>query len=128
MTYKSYRPLSPANTQYSSTRYNFTNCEWRASYHIDYIAQGSEVNHIWSTFILDEANGFTKAGIERINDSVRTYCWAILGSQSQTITNIIGIGSAFDAQKQFLANIEDAINSPVDLSSHIATYQNTLKY
>ena len=42
--------------------------------------------------------------------------------------NIIGTGTAFDAQKQFLANIEDAINSPVDLPSHIATYQNTLKY
>ena len=31
-------------------------------------------------------------------------------------------------KKQFLANIEDAINSPVDLPSQIARYQNTLKY
>ena len=30
--------------------------------------------------------------------------------------------------KQFLANVEDAINSPVDLPSQIARYQNTLKY
>ena len=40
----------------------------------------------------------------------------------------MGNGTAFDAQKQFLANIEDAINSPVDLPSQIARYQNTLKY
>ena len=74
----------------------------------------------------DNAKGFTRAGVERINDSIRTYCLAILGSQSQTRTDILGSGTAFDAQKQFLANVEDAINSPVDLSSQIARYQNTL--
>ena len=82
----------------------------------------------WTTFILDESKGFTRAGIERINDSIRTYCWAILGSQAQTRTGIIGVGTQFDTQKQFLANIEDTINSPVDLPSQIARYQNTLKY
>ena len=41
---------------------------------------------------------------------------------------MLGTGTAFDAQKQFLTNIEDAINSPVDLPSQIARYQNTLKY
>ena len=96
--------------------------------HIDYIAQGTEANSAWTTFILDDSNGFTRAGVERINDSIRTYCWAILGSQSQTRTDILGTGTAFDAQKQFLANIEDAINSPVDLPSQIARYQSTLKY
>ena len=40
----------------------------------------------------------------------------------------MGTGTAFDAQKQFLANIEDAINSPVDLPRQIARYQSTLKY
>jgi hypothetical protein len=39
--------------------------------HIDYIAQGKEVKEIWSTFILDNS-GFTKAGVEQINDSIRT--------------------------------------------------------
>jgi hypothetical protein len=96
--------------------------------HIDYIAQGKEVEDIWSTFILDNSEGFTKAGVERINDSIRTNCWAILGSQSQTRTYIIGTGIAFDAQKQFIANIEDAIQSPVDLPSQITRYQNVLKY
>ena len=96
--------------------------------HIDYIAQGTEANSAWTTFILDDSNGFTRAGVERINDSIRTYCCAILGSQSQTRTGILGTGTAFDAQKQFLANIEDEINSPVDLPSQIARYQSTLKY
>ena len=86
------------------------------------------MSNAWTTFILDNSNGFTKAGVERINESIRTYCWAILGSQSQTRTGILGTGTTVDAQKPFLANVEDAINSPVDLHSQIARYQNTLKY
>ena len=96
--------------------------------HIDYIAQDARVSNAWTTFILDNSNGFTKAGVKRINERIRNYCWAILGSQSQTRTNILGTGTAFDAQKQFLTNIEDPINSPMDLPSQIAIYQNTLKY
>ena len=37
-------------------------------------------------------------------------------------------GRGFDAQKQFLANVEDAIASPVDIPSSIARYQKTLQY
>ena len=48
--------------------------------HIDYISQQ---HRAWSTFILGKSNGFTRPGVERINESIRTYCWAILGSQSQ---------------------------------------------
>jgi hypothetical protein len=58
-----------------------------------------------------------------------TYVWSILGSQSQTRTNIVdNPGTSFDAQKQFLANIEDAIHSPVDLPSSIKRYEDTLRY
>ena len=78
--------------------------------------------------MLDNSNGFTRPGVERINDSIRTYCWAILGSQSQIKSDILGIGSAFDAQKQFLANVENGIQRSIDLPSQITRYQNTLKY
>ena len=57
--------------------------------HIDYIKQEDGVKDVWTTFILDQSEGFTRAGIERINESIRTYCWAILGSQSQTRTSIL---------------------------------------
>ena len=72
--------------------------------------------------------GFFRAGVSRINDSIRTYVWAILGSQSQARSSILGSGKAFDAQKQFLANVENAINSDVDLPSSIDRYQRTLQY
>ena len=66
--------------------------------------------------------------MKRLNDSIRTYVWAILGAQAQTRSNILKSGTGFDAQKQFLANIEDAIASPVDIPSSIARYQKTLGY
>ena len=43
-------------------------------------------------------------------------------------TNILKTGMGLDAQKQFLANIEGAIASPVDIPSSIAPYQKTLGY
>ena len=54
--------------------------------------------------------------------------WAILGPQAQTRTSILGTWTAFDAQKQFLANLEVAISSPVDLPSEIKRYQDVLQY
>ena len=88
---------------------------------------GSQFNAIGS-FVLDEGKGFTQAGIVRINDSIRTFVWAILGAQSQARTSILGKGKAFDAQRQFLANVETAINSAVDIPESIDRYQKTLGY
>ena len=103
-------------------------------YKIEYIEQyfskdkiGSQFDAIGS-FVLDKSVGFTQAGISRINDSIRTFVWAILGAQAQTRSSILSEGKAFDAQKQFLANVEDAINSAVDIPSSINRYQSTLQY
>ena len=85
-------------------------------------------NPDWSTFTFDEAFGFTQAGVERLNDSIRTYVWVILGAQAQTRSNILGTGTAFDAQNWYVANLEDAIKSPVDIPSNITRYEDTLQY
>ena len=89
--------------------------------------EGSPFDAIGS-FVLDKSDGFTQAGVPRINDSIRTYEWAILGAQSQARSSILGTAKAFDAQKQFLANVEDVINSEVDLPSSIERYQLVLQY
>ena len=39
-------------------------------------------HNAWSTFILDKGEGFTQPGIERLNDSIRTYVWCILSYNS----------------------------------------------
>ena len=87
-----------------------------------------DISGAWMTFVLDKSEGYTQAGVKRLNDSILTYVWAILGVQAQTRSNILKTGTRFDAQKQFLANIEDAIASPVDIPSSIARYQKTLQY
>ena len=66
--------------------------------------------------------------MERLNGSIRTYVWAILGAQAQTRSNILKAGTVFDAQRQFLANTEDAIASSVDIPASIACYQERLQY
>lgn len=94
---------------------------------VDTASDGNPMSAIGS-FVCDYGKGFTQAGVSRINDSIRTYVWVILGAQSQTRSSILGTGKAFDAQKQFLANVEDAINAEVDLPSSIERYQYTLQY
>ena len=123
-----YGPLGE-NVGYDPHRMSFTHKTTNRAWHIDYIEQDTHnADTAWGEFILDKSAGFTRAGVERLNDSIRTYVWAILGAQAQTRTAILGTGTAFDAQKQFLANIEDAISSPVDLPSAIKRYQDVLQY
>ena len=115
--------------EYNSSRMSFTKQTTNSVIHVDFIKQDAAgADKAWRTFIPDKSDGFTRPGVERLNDSIRTYVWAILGAQAQTRTGILGTGTAFDAQKQFLANIEDAISSPVDLPSAISRYQDVLQY
>ena len=79
----------------------------------DAMRHNLDISGAWTTFLLDKSEGFTRKGVERLNDSIRTYVWAILAAQAQARSNILRTGTGFDAQKQFLTNIEDAIVSPV---------------
>ena len=114
---------------YNSAKMSFTKPTTNDSLHVDFITQDDpDADHAWTTFVLDKSEGFTQPGVERINDSIRTYVWAILGAQAQARTSILGTGTACDAQKQFLPNVEDAISSPVDIPSAIARYQDVQRY
>ena len=79
------------------------------------MAQGHEADEVWSSFILNKSQGFTAPGVERLNDTIRTYVWAVLGAQGQTRSSILGAGISFNAQKQFQAIMQDAITSPLDI-------------
>ena len=63
-----------------------------------------------------------------LNDLIRTYVWAIPGAQAQMRSTILKTRTGFDAQKQFLVNIVDAIASAVDIPRSISRYQKTLQY
>lgn len=62
-------------------------------------------------FILDKSNSLFWSGAERNNESIRIYIYSNLGSQAQTRTNMSTIKTGFDAQNQFLANVEDLIRN-----------------
>ena len=95
---------------------------------LDAITHGRDISNAWTTFILDKSNGFTHAGLVRINESIRIFVLSLLGAQSQTRVEILKVGTGFDAQKQFLVNIQKTIKSPLDLSTQISKYENVLKY
>ena len=94
----------------------------------DAMRHNRNISRVWTTFILNKSEGFKQAIVERLNDSIRTYVWAILGAQAQTRSNILKTGTGFEAQKLFLADIEDVIASPIDIPSSISRYQKTLQY
>ena len=95
-----------------------------------YLKQSADANsgavNGFVDFMLDQTQGFTHAGVERLNESIRTYVWAILGAQDQERTPILGDGTAFTAQKRFLENISAAIPQAEETS--VTKYQSVLHY
>ena len=93
--------------------------------HVNFIAQS--IDDGWTRFMLEKSDGFTRAGIENINDSIRTYIYCLLGAQVQARTSIIvQSGTIPDAQKQFIKNFEDAINANLSIPNSLERYQNAI--
>lgn len=93
---------------------------------IGWVAQGPEAIEAWTLFLFDKgAEGFTEAGVERINDTIRTYVYCLLTAQATTRSSILGTGTAFNAQKKFVEFVENSITDPSDLENR---YEQVLKY
>ena len=120
-----YQPVSPYvyGGLWDTKWFSFTRTPTKI--HIDYIAQDSDAG--WIYFIQKEGQGFTQAGISRLNDSIRTYVYCILGAQVLVRSTIIGnTGPSFDAQKQFLVLLEDSIHSSISIPDSIQKYQDAI--
>jgi len=125
--------VDPQKSDWTTTK----GTQWRAGgpgyyldtdgmHHQSYLNQSSDANDGFVGFMLDQTMGFTHAGVEWLNDSIRTYVWAILGAQNQERTPILGSGTAFTAQKAFLANTSAAIQQAGETS--VTKYQSVLQY
>ena len=113
---------------YNPKEMSFKNPTEGHTTHVDYFEQETNVvSRAWRFFILNKSDGFTRAGVERLDDSIQTYVWAVLTAQVQIRTSIIGTGAAFRAQTQFQNNVETAITSPVDTQSAITRYQDVVQ-
>lgn len=83
----------------------------------------------WSRWIMNSSHGFTKAGLEKISESIRAYAYLVLSSQAAARHGILGEAMpSFAAQCIFYENLEDETNKVVSLQAHIAKYQSVLKY
>ena len=67
------------------------------------------IDTAWKNFILNKSDGLTDPGVGRLNDSIRSYVWAILSAQVLTRSGILGTGAAIDARKHFLVLVENLL-------------------
>ena len=85
--------------------------------------QNTEARNQYEYFLCPVSHGLTSAGLSKINQSIESFCYAILGSQVDVRSSISGSqGSAIETQRQFLSMVEDAIRNP-DISKSVQRFQ-----
>lgn len=107
---------------YDPKSYQFLNQSEEFITKIDYVYQEAAVDG-WKQFIEDKAEGFTRAGAVRIDDSIRNYVHCVLGSQAQTRSNII---KSLETQQYFVDLLEENIKSMFSIPESIAKYQDAI--
>ena len=85
--------------------------------------QNTEARNQYEYFLCPVSHGLTSAGLSRVNQSIESFCYAILGSQVDVRSSIAGSQvSAIETQRQFLSMVEDAIRNP-DISKSVQRFQ-----
>ena len=85
--------------------------------------ENTEARNQYEYFLCPVSHGLTSAGLSRINQSIESFCYAILGSQVNVRSSIAGSqGSSIETQREFLSMVEDAIRNP-DLGKSIQRFQ-----
>ena len=119
------------NSGYTKTPYEYPSKETKFEDEGGRASDGNLVPYIESTearnqyeyFLCLVSHGLTSAGLSRINQSIESFCYAILGSQVDVRSSIAGSqGSAIETQRQFLSMVENAIRNP-DISKSVQRFQ-----
>ena len=85
--------------------------------------ENTEARNQYEYFLCPISHGLTSAGLSRINQSIESFCYAILGSQVDVRSSIAGSqGSSIETQRKFLSMVEDAIRNP-DLGKSVQRFQ-----
>ena len=85
--------------------------------------ENTEARNQYEYFLCPVSHGLTSAGLSRINQSIESFCFAILGSQVNVRSSIAGSqGSSIETQREFLSLVEDAIRNP-DISKSVQRFQ-----
>ena len=122
--YFSYSGYTKTPFKYPSKETKFADEGGRASDGnlVPYI-ENTEARNQYEYFLCPVSRGLTSAGLSRINQSIESFCYAILGSQVDVRSSISGSqGSAIETQRQFLSMVEDAIRNP-EISKSVQRFQ-----
>ena len=122
--YFSYSGYTKTPYEYPSKETKFEDEGGRASDGnlVPYI-ENTEARNQYEYFLCPVSHGLTSAGLSRINQSIESFCYAILGSQVDVRSSISGSqGSAIETQRQFLSMVEDAIRNP-EISKSVQRFQ-----
>ena len=85
--------------------------------------ENTEARNQYDYFLCPVSHGLTSAGLSRINQSIESFCYAILGSLVDVRSSISGSqGSSIETQRHFLSMVEDAIRNP-DLGKSVQRFQ-----
>ena len=122
--YFSYSGYTKTPYEYPSKETKFEDEGGRASDGnlVPYI-ENTEARNQYEYFLCPVSHGLTSAGLSRINQTIESFCYAILGSQVDVRSSISGSqGSAIETQRQFLSMVEDAIRNP-EISKSVQRFQ-----
>jgi len=90
---------------------------------IYYIETGGAADTRADWFGPNTASGLTQARLSRINQSIQSFFFCVLGAQVNFCSSILGEGGKVkEGQKKFLVLIEDLIRQP-DLAKSVQRYQ-----
>ena len=80
-------------------------------------------------WIIENSDGLTTLGLQKLSESVRDYTYLILTSQTSTRGPIVGHEARnLDAQRTFLNTFENVVNRRVNIPEDIRRFQKTLQY
>ena len=83
----------------------------------------------FSRWIIENSEGLTMLGLQKISESVRDYAYLILTSQTSTRGPVIGHEARnLYAQRTFLNTFENIVNRRVNIPEDIRRFQKTLQY
>ena len=86
-------------------------------------SDNAKVERQFDFFMADKSEGLTQAGMVRPNQSIEAFVYCILGAKVNVRSSTLGsLGSAKEAQRDFLVIVEDAIRKP-DISKSVQTFQ-----
>ena len=80
---------------------------------LGFIRNGQGADRQFDWFVPDKANGLVRAGLSRLNQSIKVFLYCIIGAQVNVRSSILGDGGrAIEAQSEILTLLEDAIRQP----------------